>query len=140
MPADRQIITPNAHEGIISTALFEKVQQIRSTHSCRANTKRFNLFRGKLFCECCKHPLAISTKQLLDRKTDIYLCMHHYNRPDICPQTHRVYHDMLYPYVLQQIRRFARSMKKRKVNSTIAEYATLEELTPEVLDAVIDRI
>lgn len=140
VPANRQIITPNAHEEIISTALFEKVQKIRSTHSCRANTKRFNLFRGKLFCECCKHPLAISSKQLLDRKTDIYLCMHHYNRPDVCPQTHRIYHDMLYPYVLQQIRRFAGSMRKRKVNSPIVEYAALQELTPEVLDAVIERI
>ena len=140
VPLDRQIITPNAHEAIISTELFETVQKIRSTRSCRANTRRFNLFRGKLFCECCRHPLAISSKQLLDRKTDIYLCMHHYHRPDICPQTHRIYHDMLYPYILQQIRRFAGSMKKRKINSPIVDYAALEELTPEVLDAVIERI
>ena len=47
---------------------------------------------------------------------------------------------MLYPYVLQQIRQFAGSMKKRKINSQISAYAALEELTPEVLDAVIDRI
>ena len=140
VPADRQIVTPNAHEGIISTELFETVQKIRAAHGCRANTRRFNLFRGKLFCECCGHPLTISSKQLLDRKTDIYLCMYHYLHPDICPQTHRVYHDMLYPYVLQQIRQFAASMKKRKINSPIVEYAMLQELTPEVLDAVIERI
>ncbi len=140
VPANQQIITPNAHEGIISTTLFETVQRIRSTHNCSANTRRFNLFRGKLFCECCGHPLAISSKQLLDRKTDIYLCMHHYRRPDVCPQTHRVYHDMLYSYVLQQIRQFAKSMKKRKINSPIVEYAALEELTPEILDEVIERI
>lgn len=140
VPANRQIITPNAHEGIISTTLFETVQRIRSTHNCSARTRRFNLFRGKLFCECCGHPLAISSKQLLDRKTDIYLCMHHYRRPDVCPQTHRVYHDMLYSYVLQQIRQFAKSMKKRKINSPIVEYAALEELTSEILDEVIERI
>lgn len=140
VPANRQIITPNAHEGIISTTLFETVQRIRSTHNCSARTSRFNLFRGKLFCECCGHPLAISSKQLLDRKTDIYLCMHHYRRPDVCPQTHRVYHDMLYSYVLQQIRQFAKSMKKRKINSPIVEYAALEELTSEILDEVIERI
>ena len=140
VPAERQIVTENAHEPIVDKTLFEEVQQIRAARGCRANNKRFNLFRGKLFCECCGHPLAISTKQLLSGKTEIYLCMHHYHRPDICPHTHRVYHDMLYPYVLQQIRQFASSMKKRRVNSQISEFATLEELTPEVLNAVIERI
>ena len=66
--------------------------------------------------------------------------MHHYSRPDICPQTHRIYHDMLYPYVLQQITQFAKSMKKRKVDSPIVKYVALQELTPEVLDATIERI
>lgn len=47
---------------------------------------------------------------------------------------------MLYPYVLQQVQAFAKSMKRRKVNSKISEYATIQELTPEVLDAVIERI
>ena len=47
---------------------------------------------------------------------------------------------MLYPYVLQQVQTFARSMKRRKVNSRIANYAEIEELTPEVLDATIERI
>ena len=47
---------------------------------------------------------------------------------------------MLYPYVLQQIQIFARSMKRRKVNSKISEYATIGELTPEILDDVIERI
>jgi DNA invertase Pin-like site-specific DNA recombinase len=140
VPLERQIVTENAHEAIVTKALFDEVQQIRATRGCRANTRRFNLFRGKLFCSCCGHPLAISTKQLLDRKTDIYLCMHHYHRPDLCPQTHRVYHDMLYPYVLQQIRQFAKSMKSRKVNSPVVEYTTLQELTPEVLDTAIERI
>ena len=66
--------------------------------------------------------------------------MHHYNRPDICPQTHRIYHEMLYNYVLQEIRLFAKSMKSKKINAPIAEYATIEALTPEILDNVIERI
>ena len=70
----------------------------------------------------------------------MYLCMHHYHQPDVCPQTHRVYHDMLYPYVLQQVRSFAASMKRRKVNSHLANYADIEELTVEILDNVIERI
>lgn len=139
-PQEKMIITPNAHDAIISQAQFEAVQCVRTGHTCYANTRRFNLFRGKLFCECCGHPLTISKKQLLDRTTDIYFCMYHFQHPDVCPKTHRVYHEMLYPYVLQQIRVFARSMKRRKVNSSIKEYASIEELTPEILDDVIERI
>ena len=47
---------------------------------------------------------------------------------------------MLYPYVLQQIRIFAKTMKRRKINSAIKDYANIQELTPEVLYDVIERI
>ena len=140
VPAANRIVTPNAHMAIISREQFDAVRRIRAAHSCPANTQRYNLFRGKLFCECCGHPLTISKKQLLDRTADIYLCMYHYQHPEHCPKTHRVYHEMLYPYVLQQIRLFARSMKRRKISSPISEYATVEELTPKILDDVIERI
>lgn len=139
-PLDKRIITPNAHDAIISREQFEAVQQVRTGHTCYANTRRVNLFRGKLFCECCGHPLTISKKQLLDRTADIYFCMYHYIHPEVCPKTHRIYHEMLYPYVLQQIRNFAKSMKRRKVNSSIKEYTSIEELTPQILDDVIERI
>lgn len=137
---ENQIITPNAHDAIISQEQFEIVQQIRAGHTCYANTRRFNLFRGKLFCECCGHPLTISKKKLLDGTVDMYFCMYHYLHPEVCSRTHRIYHEMLYPYVLQQIRIFAKSMKRRKVNSSIKEYTTIDELTPAILDDVIERI
>ena len=140
VPTEDQIVTPNAHPAIIAQTQFDKIRQIRTAHNCAANAGRFNLFRGKLFCECCGHPLTISKKQLLDRTTDIYFCMYHYQHPEVCPQTHRVYHEMLYPYVLQQIRQFSKSMKRRKINSPIIEYASLEELTPQILEDVIERI
>lgn len=140
VPKEKRIITPNAHEAIVTQEQFDRIKQVRAEHRCLANMHRENLFRGKLFCECCGHPLTISRKQLKERVADIYLCMYHYSHPQVCPQTHRVYHDMLYPYVLQQVQTFARSMKRRKVNSRIANYAEIEELTPEVLDATIERI
>ena len=140
VPEDQRVVIQDAHEAIISQELFGEVAALRSGIGCTANTRRFNLFRGKLFCECCGHPLAISKRELLSGPTDIYLCMHHYSHPDVCPQTHRIYHDMLYPYVLQQVRSFATSMKRRKVNSYLANYTDVEELTPEILDNVIERI
>lgn len=140
VPREQQIITTEAHEAIISREQFERIQQFRQGKSCPANRHRENLFRGKLFCECCGHPLTISKKQLKERNADIYLCMHHYTHPEVCPQTHRVYHDMLYPYVLQELQKFARSMKRRKVNSQISNYADAQELTPEILNATVDRI
>lgn len=138
--ADDRIVTPNAHQAIITEEQFERIKQIRTGRSCPANKHRINLFRGKLFCECCGHPLTISRKELKDRVADIYLCMYHYSHPERCPQTHRVYHDMLYPYVLQQVRSFAKTMHRRKINSHIKDYADIQELTPEILDATIERI
>lgn len=140
VPAEQRVIIPDAHEAIISMDQYEKVQQIRKERGCIANSRRFNLFRDKLFCERCGHPLTISRKVLKERTTDIYLCMYHYTHPEICPETHRVYHDMLYPYVLQQVRTFARSMKRRKINSSIKDYWDIQELTPEIIGATIERI
>lgn len=140
VPAEKQIITPEAHEAIITKEQFEKAKQARSNHVRLTNRHRENLFRGILFCECCGHPLAISKKQLKERTADMYLCMYHYSHPEVCPKTHRIYHDMLYPYVLKEIHAFARSMKRRKINSSLSDYADITELTPDVLHAVIERI
>ena len=71
---------------------------------------------------------------------DIYLCSYHYRRPDQCPKTHIIYHEMLYPYVLEQIRNFAKSMKRRKINSPLIRYVDIQELTPDILLEVIERI
>lgn len=84
--------------------------------------------------------MTISRKKLLYREADIYLCAYHNRRPDECPQTHIIYHEMLYPYVLEQIRSFAKSMKRRKVNSPLKDYVSIEELTPAILKDVIERI
>lgn len=93
-----------------------------------------------LYCDCCGHPLTISRKQLKYREADIYLCAYHNRHPEACPKTHIIYHEVLYPYVLDQVRAFARSMKRRKVNSPISEYVSIQALTPEILKNVIERI
>ena len=137
---DQQIVTPNAHEAIISLEQFERVKQIRKKRGCIANNRRYNLFRDLLYCECCGHPLTVSKRVFKSGETDIYFCMYHFHHPDVCPQTHRVSHDVLYPYVLQQIQNFARSMKRRKVTAAISEYADIEELTNDLMKKVIERI
>lgn len=140
VPEDHRIVIPNAHDAIISAAMFDQVQLIRSQHRCPAKYQRENIFRGKLFCECCGHPLTMTKKQLKDRETDVYVCMYHYSRPDICPKTHQVYHEILYMYILKQIQQFARSMKRRKVNSSIRAYTSVEKITVPIIDEIIDRI
>ena len=140
VPPERRIVTPQAHEAIISREQFDAVQQMRATHRCPAAMGRFNLFRDLLYCSECGHRLTISRKQLKARDTDIYLCMYHNYHPEICTQTHRVYHEVLYPYVLQQVQALAKSMKRRKVHTPIAAYADIQELTPEILQSTIERI
>lgn len=140
VPEDQRIVTLNAHDAIVNAEIFEQVQLIRSTHRCPAKSKRENIFRGKLFCECCGHPLMISKKRLKDRESDVYVCMYHYARPDLCPQTHQVYHEILSAYVLQQIQHIARSMKRRKINSLIKEYSSIEKLTALIINDTIEKI
>lgn len=140
VPDDQRIVTPNAHDAIISAAMFDQVQLIRSQHRCPAKYQRENIFRGKLFCECCGHPLTISKKRLKDSVVDIYICMYHYSQPDVCFQNHQIYHEELYSYVLQEIRYLARSIKRRRINSSIKKYEALDKLTAEVIAQVIDRI
>lgn len=140
VPEDQRIVIPNAHDAIISATMFDQVQVIRSQHRCPAKYQRENIFRGKLFCECCGHPLTISKKQLVDRDVDIYVCMYHYSRPDICPKTHQVYHDILYTYVLKQVHHFSKSMKRRKINSQIVKYSETKTLTASIICDVLERI
>lgn len=140
VPYDRRVVIPNAHEPIISRKIFEQAAKIRAEHRYPARMGRENLFRGLLFCDCCGHPLTLSKKKLKDREVDIYLCTYHNRRPDECPKTHIIYHEVLYPYILEQIRSLARSMKRRRVNSPICQYADDGELTMDLLKNVIERI
>ena len=140
VPDDRRVVIPNAHEPIISQEIFEQAAKIRAEHHCPARMGRENLFRGLLFCDCCGHPLTLSRKKLKDREVDIYICTHHNRRPDECPKTHIIYHEVLYPYVLDQIRVLARSMKRRRVNSPICQYADIQELTPQILQEVVMKL
>ena len=112
----------------------------RAEHRCPARMGRENLFRGLLFCDCCGYPLTLPRKKLKDREVDIYLCPHHNRRQDECPKTHIIYHEVLYPYVLSQIRVLARSMKRRTVNSPFCQYIDVHILTPEILRETINRI
>ena len=126
VPDDRRVVIPDAHEPIISREIFEQAAKIRAEHRCPARMGRENLFRGLLFCDCCGHPLTLSRKKFKDREVDIYLCTYHNRRPDECPKTHIIYHEVLYPYVLAQIQALARSIKRRKVNSLICRYADFQ--------------
>lgn len=140
VPEDRRVVIPDAHEPIISREVFEQAAKIRAEHRCPARMGRENLFRGLLFCDCCGHPLTLSRKKLKDREVDIYLCTHHNRRPDECPKTHIIYHEVLYPYVLKQIQDLARSMKRRKADSVFDKYADIQELTSKAMNELVKRI
>ena len=139
-PREQWIVTENAHEAIITKKQFEDAKSARSDHFCVAMQQRDNLFRGLLFCDGCGHPLSIAHRKLTYKEDEIYRCTYHFRHPEICPKTHAIYHSMLYPYVLSQVRAFAKSMRRRKVKSPLAEYGEITELTPEILHSVIERI
>ena len=137
---EQWIVTENAHDAIITKKQFEDAKIARNNHFCVAMQQRDNLFRGLLFCDGCGHPLFIAHRKLTSKEDDIYRCTYHFRHPEICPKTHAIYHSMLYPYVLSQVRAFAKSMRRRKVKSPLAEYGEITELTPTILHSVIERI
>ena len=140
VPKNKQIICYNTHEALISEAVFDAVQRIISRRLCPAKQSRENIFRGLLFCQECGHPLSIAHRKLTYHEEDCYRCMHHFYHPEICRQTHIIYHNMLYEYVLTQIKSLAKSMKRRKIKAPIVEFSDIDILTPEILNAVIQRI
>lgn len=137
---ERRFVTMNAHEAIISQELFDAAKLARRHHICPASYHRENIFRGLLYCDCCGHQLSIAHRKLTYREDDLYRCMHHHYRPEDCLRTHAIYHSVLYPYVLQQVRAFAKSIKKRKIQSPLLEFGEITELTHEVLKRAIERI
>ena len=139
-PQEKQFVTLNAHEAIITQEQFENAKLARQQHHCPASYHRENMFRGLLCCDCCGHKLSIVHRKLTYREDDLYRCMNHHYHPDICPKTHAIYHSMLYPYVLSQVRAFAKSMKKRKIQSPLLSFGEISELTPEILKCAIERI
>ena len=140
VPEEEQIRHIDAHEAIISTEQFCAAQAEVNTHLVPHDQKRNNLFRGLLFCSCCGHPLSIAHRKLLYRKEDLYRCMHHYYNREECSHTHSIYHGILYQFVKNEIVSLAKSMRCRHVSSQISEMTSLDELTPEILHAVISRI
>lgn len=140
VPPDEWIVCKDAHEAIISREEYDKVQAIISQHQCPAKFHRNNIFRGLLFCSECGHPLSIAHRKLTYHEDDSYRCMHHFYHPEACTQTHVIYHKDLHDYVLSEILALAKAMKRRNVHLGIVEYANIDKLSPEILNAVIRRI
>ena len=139
-PQERRFSTLGAHEAIVTQEQIEKAKLARQHHICPASYHRENIFRGILYCDCCGHQLSIAHRKLTHREDDLYRCMHHHYHTEECPRTHAIYHSMLYPYVLSQVRAFAKSMKKRKIQSPLLDFGEITELTPDILKCAIERI
>lgn len=140
VPKNEQIIRNGIHEAIVRTEDFEEVQKLISHHQCPAELYRDNIFRGLLFCSECGHPLSIAHRKLKYIEDDCYRCTYHFTHPEKCKQTHIIYHQALKEYVLGEIQALAKAMRRRKIQSPIANYSNLNELTPEILNSVIKRI
>lgn len=140
IPLEQQFVIPNAHEPLVSNEVFSSVHAARTKHRCPANYRKNSLFHGLLFCSCCGHPLSVAHRKLKYREEDMYRCIRHFHFPEECPQTHSIYHNALYGYVLSETQALARSMRRRKVQSKLAGLADISELTEIVLKDVIEKI
>ena len=140
VPPEEHIVVLDTHEAIISREDFEQVQKLRAQREFPKERVEKPLFQGLLFCSDCSSALSVAKRQLKDGEDDLYRCMKHVCRPDICPETHAIYHKKLYDFVLSELKSLAKSLKRKRIQSGITEYSAITELTPAVLNAVIDRI
>lgn len=140
VPPEERFVFVNNHEAIISDEIFNEVQILRSQKRCPAKNSRMNIFRGLLYCDCCGHKLSIAHKVLYYKEDDIYRCMQHFYNPSACPQTHIIYHTILYQYILKQIHGLAKSMRSKRIQSIVSEYVNITDLTSDILNSIISRI
>lgn len=140
VPEEQHIVVLNTHDAIISREDFEQVQRIRAQREFPKERIDKPLFQGLLFCSDCGSALSVAKRQLKDGEDDLYRCMKHMQRPDICLETHAIYQKKLYSFVLSELRSLAKSLKRKRLHSTITEYSAITELTPTILNTVVDRI
>jgi site-specific DNA recombinase len=103
----REVVYEASHPGIISEALFEKVQEIMKARVEDLNGRRFHngeerLLAGIIKCARCKgHMVGVSTHKK-DRRFPYYLCSKRWNTKD-CDQDY-VRADLLESAIVQDIK------------------------------------
>lgn len=107
VPQDKHIIVPNTHEGIISRADYEKVQQLISARNTPPRHNHENLFRGILFCKDCGYRMTLAVVKRRNNRTDVmYKCMNHYAHPFDCKHYNSISYDKLKEIITTRIKSF----------------------------------
>ena len=103
-PIEKQAIFENAHEPIIDTQTWERVQELRKQRKRPNRYDEVGLFSGLLFCADCGHVLYQQRYQNKDRKQDCYICGNYKKRTHDCT-AHFIRTDLLTAGVLSNLRK-----------------------------------
>lgn len=88
LPREFWIVEENAHDALIDSATFEKVQEILERKRNTRNTNREYLLKGITYCHNCGNKLTFVTKtekykeKRYERRYTICKCMNQYNNYD----------------------------------------------------------
>ena len=83
-PEEKQVIFENAHEPIIDTATWERVQELRKQRKRPNRYDEVGLFSGLLFCADCGSVLYQQRYENKTRKQDCYICGNYKKRTHDC--------------------------------------------------------
>ena len=83
-PIEKRKIFYGTHPAIISTEVFDKVQEIRRQRHRRTKTGKSNMFSGLVFCDDCKQKLYYSTTSYFEKRQDFFICSTHRANKDKC--------------------------------------------------------
>lgn len=120
VPHEKRIIVPNTHEAIISREDFERVQQLLAAKRRVRKTTHENIFKSIIFCGVCNHRLCFADvahkrKDGTFRYERTYKCIHHYEKPDECPENVFIHYDDLKKVVAERIRKYMNLINDEKL-------------------------
>ena len=102
-PIEKQLITADTHEAIISQEVFDKVQIIREHRHRRTKSGKSTIFSGLIYCHDCGSPLYFSAGKCDDNLQDFFDCSLHRKHREKC-KPHFIRSEILEKLVWQHMK------------------------------------
>ena len=83
-PLEKQTVFYNTHQAIISSELFDKVQEIRQHRHRRTKTGKSSMFSGLVYCADCGAKMRYCTTSYFEKRQDHFVCGNYRSNTGSC--------------------------------------------------------
>ena len=142
-PESEHMRVEHSHEAIIDDETWRLVQKLRANKRRPKKMDGLDKYSGLLFCEDCGSKMYFVRGRTIKPEAFCFVCSkyHKHNTVEKCtPHTIRVgVLDEIVLTELNRVIRYARTNKEQFV-AIARKYTHITELTPEILNTMIDKI